>query len=148
MNATHPRLALGSLIVAVLSFASGCRPSDETVAGKPLSAGDPKDDESYILGHRWWKIPPTKARLAEIARVMVEADKGDKVEVDQKAQLRSLKVKDKDFGEPKAGRIGFEFQLRILTVPCDREKRPDRATTMRELRDELDRAEYRDGPGR
>src|SRR5262249_61445199 len=78
-------ILVGGLFVAVLGLISivylwhvrpngptaSIEPKPERLADRPVSTGDEKDDASYILGHRWWRKPPTRDRLEQLVQVVV-----------------------------------------------------------------------------
>jgi hypothetical protein len=118
----------------------------EGLADRPVSEGSERDDESYILGHRWWGKRPTRADLDRIVRLVIETNRGSAVLIDRTARTgRSsryhdvagwLAVEPQDLGTPR------------LVIECTSATRPDRRAVLSRVRAELDRAEYRDGPGR
>src|SRR5262249_30933677 len=81
-------ILVGGLFVAVIGLISivylwhvrpngptaSIEPKPERLADRPVSTGDEKDDAAYVLGHRWWKKPPSRERLEQLVKFVIETN--------------------------------------------------------------------------
>lgn len=109
------------------------------LADKPLSSGNKDDDEAYILGHRWWKSPPTRSKLADLVAYLIETDKGYAVYIGEA-------------GEFCRNHSGIDCNAKIgkrrIYYDVEGVKRLTRAEVLQSLRERLDTQEFKDGAGR
>jgi hypothetical protein len=140
----------GGAVVAMLAGKSEGQggpnpPAGKPLADRPVSEGHKGDDVGYILGHRWWSKPPDRAGLDRIISLVIESNRGTAVLIDRTGQTGTSSQYDDRVGwmfvKPSVGRPRMVIQSEWAT-------RPDREKVVRALREELDKAEYRDGPGR
>lgn len=122
------------------------------LADRPVSTGNEKDDESYILGHRWWKKPPTRKQLDEMVKLIVEQNKStgnteNCVAINQAGDFVKSHVLVQGsyhYYGPEAHKLG---EKRINYI-CSDTTRPTRESVLRWMCREIDSREYKDGPGR
>jgi hypothetical protein len=103
-------------------------------------------DAQKILGHKWWKQPPTREQLDQIVSMIVATNKGAAIFIDDVCHIGKSTYHDRDFGwmfiQPG------DLAERRLRIVCRGIVRPDRGSVLRDLAAELDSCEYRDGAGR
>jgi hypothetical protein len=107
------------------------------LADRPVSEGRKDDDESYVMGHRWWARPLGRADLDRIVRAAVETSAREDLFVERDGTTRTELVLAE-----------YPELAKTIKLFRPRGKRPDRADVVRSLRAALDRVEFRDGPGR
>jgi len=118
------------------------------LADRPISQGSDKDDESYIMGHRWWKKPPTKAKLDEIVRFIIETNAGSSAWVDDEGRcLRTSHYFGEGYGKTWIKPEELKNR-RYFRDEASGAKRPDRKSALITIRVVLDAAEFKEGPGR
>jgi hypothetical protein len=134
--------------------AAGKGGEGKPLAERPVSEGNPGDDESYILGHRWWKRKPTKDDLERIVRFVTDTPSGRVVCVSNELDLSATidaAAPGENFvvGKLSEKEWGTKWRLKpYFSIDMPKSKRPQRGDVLRVLRSELDRVEYRDGPSR
>ena len=121
------------------------------LADRPISEGNNQDDEAYVLGHRWWKSKPTRADLDRLVRLVIETPSSSRVYVAQDFDMGAvpnyLPSVPESFAVKKKSGVGVDIKPHF-TIEAPGDKRPARQDVLRILRGQLDRAEYRDSPGR
>jgi hypothetical protein len=84
-------------------------PSAQPLANSPLSNGRTSDDVSYILGHRWWRKAPSRARLHQIVTFVIEQNRGGAVIVDDIVRLGT--AEEYQAGDIERAESGHPAQL-------------------------------------
>lgn len=123
--------------------------SGKRLADRPVSKGEAKDDLSYILGHRWWKKPPTREQLEEIIRAAIETNRGPAIFIDDSGNyVITSKRRDISFLESVPATPKEMEGRRHFSIELNSPVRPTRADILGEIRSALRVGEYADGPGR
>ena len=106
------------------------------------------DDFDKVLKHKWWKKPPTKERLNEIVELIKSTNTGSTVFFDDDANTGVIETYKSVFHNPHVTLPPKGVGQRHGYYSASGTKRPDKASVLTSLLSELDRVEYRDGPGR
>jgi hypothetical protein len=127
-------------LVAIIHYLNDPDGKSERDAENVVSTGDPRDDVSYIAGHRWWVKVPTTAKVDALVTYVIETNADREVLVDE--ECRYVRTTRTDWFAPQEmkGR-------RYFRVDYSGSKRPDRQTVLQLIRETLDEREFKDGPG-
>jgi predicted Zn finger-like uncharacterized protein len=110
----------------------------------PVSKGPKDDDGAYVVGHRWWKTPPTRDKLQELIDYVISTPGESSVIIGDTGKTMRLTPFERSQYSPPELFIGGRW----FKIDCDWAKRPNRDAVLKAMRSELDRVEYKQGPGR
>lgn len=136
-------IGLFAAIGGVVAIAAKVGGHTTSLADRPLSSGDEKDDESYVRGHRFWRKELSAAKLDELVKLVVATEKDAVVYIDLNGRHEVVAPIYKGIG-PHANKLDKAY----FAVRCVWDKRPTREQVVRSMRSGLDDAEYRHGAGR
>lgn len=143
-------LCIGGVIALVVGGKGATTNNPKAEIGKgtvqdlagPVSTGSKDDPVAYILGHRWWKKPPSKKRLDDLVAMIIAMDPSKAAEIDRDAIFEPCRHPAVIMKQYADGSYENLFIRSIWNT------RPDRNQVLSFLQSELDRREYLYGPGR